>query len=135
MMVVLAILALILAIVPANLMNATGSQALKADVRKLVSALNYARTRAISSNLPVTLVLDPRDMHLAIDGSQQVGTLSRTTKFGVVDAPAPQAGVQPLAQFYPDGGASGTDLLLSYERDEYRVNVNWLTGAVSTVRN
>jgi general secretion pathway protein H len=135
MMVVLAILALALAIVPANLMNATGTQGLKSDIRKLVSALHYARTRAISSNLPVSLVLDPRDMRLTIDGSQQVGVLSRTTRVGTLDAQAPQSGAPAVVRFFPDGGSSGGDLVLSYERDEYRVNVNWLTGAVSTVRN
>jgi general secretion pathway protein H len=135
MMVVLAILALALAIVPVHLLNATGTQALKSDVRMLISALNYSRTRAISSNVPVALVFDPREMRLSIDGSQQIGVLSKTTTFGALSQGTFQAGAPTIIQFYPDGGSSGGDLLLSYERDEYRVSVNWLTGAVSTIRN
>lgn len=127
LMVVLAILGLALAIVPANLMNATGTQALKADVRTLISGLRYARTRAIASNRPVALVVDPQAARLSIDGTQQVGVLSKTTSLGALN--------QPVAvQFFPDGGSSGGELLLSYERDGYRVTINWLTGAVSAAR-
>jgi general secretion pathway protein H len=127
LMVVLAILGLALAIVPASLMNATGAQALKADVRTLISGLHYARTRSIASNEPVALVIDPRSAQLSIDGGQQIGMLSRSTRLGAAN--------QPIAvQFYPDGGSSGGELLLSYEEDEYRVTINWLTGAVSAVR-
>ena len=131
---VLAIVALALTIAPVNLMNATGTQALKSDVRKLVGALHYARTRAISSNLPVALTLDPQGMRLTIDGSQQIGMLHRTTTFGAPHGRTPGAGTLTAIQFYPDGGSSGGDVVLSYGQDEYRVNVNWLTGAVSTVR-
>jgi general secretion pathway protein H len=134
MMVVLAILALALTVVPVHLMNATGGQALKSDVRMLISALNYARTKAISSNMSVALVLDRENMRLTINGSQQIGLLSKTTTFGIVNQGTFQAGTPTIVQFYPEGGSSGGELLLSYERDEYRVSVNWLTGAVSTIR-
>lgn len=134
MMVVLAILALALTIVPVHLMNATGGQALKSDVRMLIGTLNYARTKAISSNMPVAVVLDRQNMRLMIDGSQQVGLLSKTTSVGIAGQGTSQAAAPTIAQFFPDGGSSGGELLLSYERDEYRVSVNWLTGAVSTAR-
>ena len=123
LMVVLAILGLALAIVPANLMNATGAQALKADVRTVISGLRYARTRAIAANEPVALVIDPQAAQLSLDGRQQIGVLSKSTRLGAAN--------QPIAvQFYPDGGSSGGELLLSYEEEEYRLTVNWLTGAV-----
>lgn len=127
LMVVLAILGLALAIVPANLMNATGGQSLKADVRTLISGLRYARTRAIASNQPVALVVDPQAARLSIDGMQQIGVLSKTTRLGAPTQPA-------AVQFYPDGGSSGGELVLSYEQDAYRVTINWLTGAVSATR-
>jgi general secretion pathway protein H len=132
LMVVLAILALVLAIVPANLMRGTGAQALKADVRMLISGLHYARTRAISSNAPVALVIDAHEGRLSIDGSQQIGTLSQSTRFGALN----QQGGGPVAvQFYPDGGSSGGELVLSYGQDDYQVSVNWLTGAVLATRH
>jgi general secretion pathway protein H len=135
LMVVLAILALAVAIVPANLMKGTGAQSLKADVRMLISGLRYARTKAIASNMPVALVVDPRDMHLSIDGTQQIGALSRTTTFGAMDEQhLLQAGAPATVQFFPDGGSSGGELILSYRQDVYRVSINWLTGAVSTTR-
>jgi len=127
LMVVLAILGLVLAIVPASLMNATGAQALKADVRTLISGLHYARTRAIASNAPVVLVIDPQTARLSIDGTQQIGVLSGTTSLSALN--------QPIAvQFYPDGGSSGGEVVLSSEQDEYRVTIHWLTGAVSATR-
>ena len=135
LMVVLAILGLALAIVPANLMRGTGAQALKADVRLLISGLHYARTRAISSNQPVALVVDPKGGRLSIDGAQQIGVLSKSTRFGALDQQRVLQTGKPVAvQFFPDGGSSGGELLLSYGQDRYQVSINWLTGAVATAR-
>jgi prepilin-type N-terminal cleavage/methylation domain-containing protein len=84
--------------------------------------------------VPVHLVLDRESMRLTIDGSQQIGVLSKSTTFGIVGQGTLQARTPTIVQFYPEGGSSGGELLLSYERHEYRVSVNWLTGAVSTIR-
>ena len=34
--------------------------------------------------------------------------------------------------FFPDGGSSGGDVVLYRGRTKYHVDVNWLTGAVTT---
>ena len=135
MLVVLAIVGLVLAIVPPNLMKGTGAQALKADTRLIVSGLQYARTRAISQNIPVALVIDPQTRHFSIDGRQQIGTFSASTEFSALNGQQVwQTGTRTAIQFLPDGGSTGGEILLSYHETKYRLSVNWLTGAVTTSR-
>jgi general secretion pathway protein H len=131
-LVVLAILGLVLAIVPANLIRGTGAQALKADARQLAGALHYARTWAISRNDRIALIVDSQTGQITVD-SRPIGHLSATTEIvargdGLENW---QVGGPVTVEFLPDGGSSGGDILLSYQRLQYRLNVNWLTGAVA----
>lgn len=134
LLVVLAIIGLWLAIVPPNLMKGTGAQALKADARLVVSGLQYARTRAISLNVPVALVIDSRTRRLSIDG-KQIGDLSASTELSALNGQRVwQTGTGTAVHFLPDGGSTGGEILLSYHKTRYRLSVNWLTGAVTTSR-
>jgi hypothetical protein len=72
-------------------------------------------------------VIDPQAAQLSLDGTQQIGVLSKSTRLGAANQPI-------VVQFYPDGGSSGGELLLSYEEEEYRLTINWLTGAVLATR-
>jgi general secretion pathway protein H len=135
LLVVLAIIGLVLAIVPPNLMKGTGAQALKADARLVVSGLQYARTRAISLNVPVALVIDSRTGRLSIDGKQQIGNLSASTELSALNGQQVwQTGAGTAIRFLPDGGSTGGEILLSYHKTRYRLSINWLTGAVTTSR-
>lgn len=132
LLVVLAIVGLVLAIVPANLIRGTGAQALKADARQLAGALQYARTRAISRNDRIALVLQPGSRQITVD-DRALGNLHQTTEIAARGRgmDAWQAGSPVIVEFQPDGGSSGADIVLSYQRLHYRLNVNWLTGAVA----
>ena len=135
LLVVLAIIGLVLAIVPPNLMKGSGAQALKADTRLVVSGLQYARTRAISLNVPVALVIDSQTKRLSIDGKQQIGNLSASTELSALNCQRVwQTGAETAIHFLPDGGSTGGEILLSYHETRYRLSVNWLTGAVTTSR-
>lgn len=131
-LVVLAIIGLVLAIVPANLMRGTGAQALKADARQLAGALHYARTSAISQNDRVALAIDPLTKQVTLDG-QPIANLSATTEAAAWNGfDNWRPGTAMIVEFLPDGGSSGGEILLSYQVLHYRVSVNWLTGAVAT---
>jgi general secretion pathway protein H len=135
LLVVLAIIGLVLAIVPPNLMKGSGAQTLKADTRLVVSGLQYARTRAISLNVPVALVIDSQTRRLSIDGKQQIGNLSASTELSALNGQRVwQTGAETAIHFLPDGGSTGGEILLSYHETRYRLSVNWLTGAVTTSR-
>jgi general secretion pathway protein H len=135
LLVVLAIIGLVLAIVPPNLMKGTGAQALKADARLVVSGLQYARTRAISLNAPVAFVIDSQTGRLSIDGKQQIGNLNASTELSALNGQRVwQTGSGAAIRFLPDGGSTGGEILLSHHKTRYRLSVNWLTGAVTTSR-
>lgn len=132
MLVVLAILALAMTLVPPNLMRGTDAQALKADVRQVVGGLRLAHTQAISLNMPVAFVVDPADRRVVIDGRGQVGNLYTGTQIAFSsDGQNWPAGAVPTVQFYPDGGSSGGEFLLFNDQTRFRVRVNWLTGDVA----
>jgi len=134
LLVVLAIIGLVLAIVPANLVRGTGAQALKADARQLAGALHYARTWAISRNDRIVLVIDRQTREMTVDG-RPIGRLNATTGIAVGSSAGNwQIGAPIAVEFLPDGGSSGGDIMLSYQRLQYRLSVNWLTGAVATYR-
>lgn len=134
LLVVLAIIGLVLAIVPPNLMKGSGAQALKADTRLVVSGLQYARTRAISLNVPVALVIDSQTRRLSVDG-KQIGNLGASTELSALNGQHVwQTGTGTAIHFLPDGGSTGGEILLSYRKTRYRLSVNWLTGAVTTSR-
>jgi general secretion pathway protein H len=133
LIVVLTIVALALALVAPNMLTVTDAQALKADTRLTVGGLNYARARSISLNTPVVLVIDPLSHRVTTDDGGRLGTLSEATNVGyLVDQQVSQQGGQVTIGFFPDGSSSGGDIVLYRGGTQYRVNVNWLTGAVTT---
>ena len=82
---------------------------------------------------PVALVIDPQSRRLTTDDGGQIGTLSEATGIGyLVGQQESQQGGRVTIGFFPDGSSSGGDIVLSRGGAQYRVNVNWLTGAVTT---
>ena len=134
-MVVLAIMALALLLVPPNLIRGSDSQALKADLRQVVGGLRFARTRAIALNSTVELEIDPDARRLSVDMKPLIGKLNAGTRIALMSEEQTwrQDGTVAI-RFFPDGGSSGGDMLVSNDASRYRVRVNWLTGDVTAAQ-
>jgi general secretion pathway protein H len=134
LLVVMAILALGLALVPPILARGTEAQSLKIDMRQVIGALHFARSRAITLNSPVAFQIDLPTRRFNIESSDEAGYLHPTTNVtlsvGKREWVADRSGV---IRFYPDGGSSGGELLMSSKNNRYNLRVDWLTGDVSVV--
>ena len=92
---------------------------------QLVQSLRAARVQAIVTGQPAQTRFDlrkarfngpdhkphswPQDMHLQLVTAEGLGA---------------------AFEFYPDGGSSGGNLLLTRDAQQWRVDINWLTGSV-----
>jgi general secretion pathway protein H len=85
-------------------------------LRALTSGLRVARSRAIAEDREVPVVTQPGGF--AVDG----GALWML--------PPGQALSPSRVIFTPDGGSSGTTILLAAGAERIAVSVNWLTGRV-----
>jgi general secretion pathway protein H len=88
----------------------------EATVRALTSALQLARSRAIAQDRYVAVITGP--VGFSVDGSAPWRL------------PSGQALNTAQVVFLPDGGSSGTTILLAAGPRRIMVSVNWLTGRV-----
>lgn len=127
----LAILTLILTLVPPLFTNVIASTQLKSATRTLGSGLKQARSEAISKQRETTLTLDVETRQFALGGKQHQLDLPKDTKLLLIAANTEQLSEQQAAiRFFPDGSSTGGRIELSNHRNEYTIDVNWLTGKV-----
>lgn len=135
LLVVIAIMAIGMALVPPMLAPGRDAQSLKIDLRQVISGLRFARTRAIVLNTPVALSIDLQTRQLGVDNSGKIGNLHAATDISLTISEREWQGSNSGAfRFYPDGGSSGGELLLSNSSSRYHVFVDWLTGDVTAVQ-
>ena len=127
----LAILALVLAIVPPMFTNVIDSPQMKSATRTLASGLKQARNEAISKQRETTLTLDVETRQFALGGKQHQLDLPKDTKLTLIAANTEQLNDQQAAiRFFPDGSSTGGRIELGNQRNEYMIDVNWLTGKI-----
>lgn len=131
-LVVLAITALLLAIVPPMLPNVIDSTQVKAAVRELSSALKYARSQAISSQDEVALKLDVDKKTYSIQARQRQLSLPDDAKLILTTASSEQiSDNEGTIRFFADGSSTGGGVRFKDRQQEYLIDVNWLTGKVT----
>lgn len=134
LLVVLAIMALLITLVPPVLSKAVPGVRAKAAARDLADTLRDARAAAVTHGRAVDVHFDAEEAQYAVAGSS-----ARALPQGL-NLALPAAGNIPLSgtatpnytlRFYPDGSSSGLHALLGSPGRYYRVDVGWLTGRVS----
>lgn len=107
---------------------------LQAAAQRVAAGLRDTRTRAMATGKPQWFSVDLRAHAYMVPGRDPRGLPAAAT---VHVESAAEAGAQPgVARigFFPDGSSSGGNISLSEARRSVRVDVDWLTGAV-TVRS
>jgi general secretion pathway protein H len=128
MLVVLAILALVLAVVPPLLAGGQARAELDAATRELAAALRETRSQAIREGRSESFVVDAARHFRAGGGPAHALAHGLGLAFATADGHAVPAGA---IRFFADGSSTGGRLiLLSGERRSY-VTVDWLTGRVA----
>ena len=135
MIVVLAVLGLVAGLVLARGAPRSAGLEMRAATGAVAQAMRVARTQAILSNRPVTVLFNTRAGTLRV-GAAAPRSLPAGTAMNVVStadmAPGPAgAGGAAGIAFLPDGSSSGGRVELARGARQSRVGVDWLTGRVT----
>lgn len=140
LLVVLAIAALLVALVPPVVSTVLPGTRLKVAARELATDLRDARHQAIARNavVGVTFRFDPPTYH--VDGANQRRAPNGVRYMVVGDgsirpARATASGHDPerdayTLRFFPDGSSTGVKIRVVGEQGAYTVDVGWLMGRV-----
>ncbi len=129
MLVVLAILALVMAVMPPLLAGSQGRAELDAAARELAAALRETRSLAIRDGRSASFTLDAAHRFRA--GGGQARSLPPSLGLALAAGDEAHAAPSGAIRFFADGSSTGGRLtLLSGER-RTDVTVDWLTGRVA----
>jgi len=127
---VLLILALALALVPPLFQGALGTVSLKRDARELGNALRHLRSVAISTQAPQALTVDVEARTYSV-GDRDVVQLPDSIHLEIVTAQSEMTSETVGSfRFFPDGGATGGQIILSRSGHRLVLDIDWVTGRV-----
>ena len=133
LLVVLAVLALALAVVPPSLTGAIDSARFKNAQRDLVSALRYTRSRAVNSQQAASVEINVKQGTMQVAGRQRNLSIPDDVALTLVTAQREQlSAFEGAIRFYPDGSSTGGQVRFSRDDQVWSINVDWLTGRIST---
>lgn len=128
LMVVLAILALVVSVVPTAYRAAVPSARLKHALVELATYLRQERAWAMRTAQPVSLSVTGDTISKSADDS---AGFDAPGDVSVSYEPAFDKDGGGLLLFYPDGGSSGGLVWLHQDGRRRAIELNWLTGQVS----
>ncbi len=131
LLVVITIIGLIYALLPAGIFGGREGVELRATARQVAEDLRRARGQAIAGNREVAFLLDLEARRFGIPGRGALAELPEGVEAEVLTANEVQSDVgQARIQFFPDGSSTGGAVALSGAGTRYEVSVRWLTGEV-----
>jgi len=134
LMVVLAIAALVLTLVPPIFSAAMPGVELRSAARRTMASLSLARETAIRTGAAVALIVDVEQRKLELPGFRTVSFSPHLD----LDLNAAEREIldenRGAIRFFPDGSSTGGRITISrgegQQRYGYQVGVSWLTGRV-----
>ena len=132
LIIVLVISVLGFAAVAVNINSGNSSTRLEAVARDLASALRYAHGQALLTHKPVTVSVDLSANHYTISDRERIYDFDEQIEVSLTVAEeAFSEGESGGIQFFPDGSSTGGRITLEWGKQLRRIDVNWITGAVS----
>ena len=133
LLVVLAMLAVLLAVVPPLLPNAVENAKVRSARRELISGLRFARSNAVISQRDVTFNLNVKGGAMTIAGQELDLNLPDKVKLTLITAQQEQSSeYEGAIRFYPDGSSTGGQISLRQGEHVSYIDVNWLTGQITS---
>lgn len=131
LIVVMALMAILMTLVPPMISSALPGTQLKAASRELAAGLRYARNHALTVRKESTLTLNVDKHRFQVTGRKKSYSIPEDLKIELLTAESETKGEHIGAiRFFPDGGSTGGRITLSYGERAYGVDVDWLTGKV-----
>ncbi len=133
-LVALVIGVLLVALVPPLLSGLSGSVELRGAARQLAAGLRSARNQAVTRQQEAVLTLDLAQRRFGVSGDPRVIALPASVALKLYTAQSERLDqATGNLRFFPDGSSTGGAITVSGPKIAYRVNVDWLTGAVAIV--
>ncbi len=134
LLVVLVIAVLLVAVVPPLISGMSGATELRSAARQLAAGLRFARNEAVTRQREAVLTLDLSKHRFAVSGDPREIALPESLSLHLYTA---QSELLDQAtgniRFFPDGSSTGGAVTVSGPKLAYRINVDWLTGAIAIV--
>lgn len=130
-LVVLMLLGITLTVVPPLFSGGFGSAELRRDARELAGSLRHLRSSAIASQQSRALTLDVETRAYRLDGRDGTIAIDPDTHLELITAQSEMLddGVGRI-RFFPDGGATGGQVILTRAGRRLVVDIDWVTGRV-----
>jgi general secretion pathway protein H len=130
MLAVIVLIAIAVTVTAVSLRGRARGQ-LEASAQRVAAGLRDTRTRAMATCKPQWFTVDLRGHAWAAPGREPhafpAGAEVRVTSAA---QDSDQAGVARI-RYFPDGSSSGGNIVLGHDQRSARVDVDWLTGAVT----
>jgi general secretion pathway protein H len=134
MLVVLAIMALTVAISLPYAARSNDARNLRAATELLAARLRQAQMRAVLSNEEFTLSIDLDKASIIDDGSHSITPLPPGISIKITTAENEIIQERASFRFFPDGGATGGEIVLGSGQNIEKIAINWLTGAIVVIK-
>jgi len=131
MLVVLTIVGLVTAALPAVLSTGLPGLRLKSEARELVDELRSANRLALTSRKEIVLTVDAENGRYSLTSAAKSTTLAAGIALKFSNTPfAETKGPIAHIRFFPDGSSTGGSIGLVLKGQQYWIDVDWLTGRV-----
>jgi general secretion pathway protein H len=131
MIAVIVLVGIIVGIVVSSFSRGLSGAKIQAASRDVVAALRYTRGQAIVKGKETTFNIDLANNTYQAPGKGSV-QLPKTMRLNLYTAAQEQTGESSgQVRFFPDGASTGGHISVLMERTEWRINVDWLTGAIT----
>lgn len=133
-LVALVIGVLLVAVTPPLLSGMSGATELRGAARQLAAGLRNARNEAVTRQQEAVLLLDLAGHRFAVSGDPRQVALPNSVALHLYTAQSELLNDEKGSiRFFPDGSSTGGAITVSGPKLAYRVNVDWLTGAIAIV--
>jgi len=131
LIVVMALMAILMTLVPPMISSALPGAQLKSASRELAAGLRFARNHALTAREESTLTLNVEKHSFQVTGRKKNYSIPEKLKIELLTAESETRGESIGAiRFFPDGGSTGGRVTLSYGERAFGIDVDWLTGKV-----
>lgn len=133
-MVVLAITALILLLIPSQFDSLIARKQLQQDTGKIVNCLKQGRQQAISLQQTQTITVNTEINQLQCASQQHILSLAKQRQLSVITAQqtTPSAATAEI-WFFADGSSSGGSIAIATLPYHYEIAISWLTGSIKVI--
>lgn len=131
LLLVLAIISAIVALVAPRLSGTLDSLQLKRVSRDMAASLRTTRSQAISKGQDMKWLLNLEQHYYQYGSTQKVVPYSEELDVTLTTASKEQISDSLASiRFFPDGSATGGEILLSQDKQHYSIQIDWLTGRI-----